>query len=82
MGFLKTDLLSQIGKPPPPPPDCFVKKKTVFAIFMQCFVIMVKMPPPPRDFVWETLVRRTNIFHWQFRWQILSKFIIGKSLVL
>ena len=51
-----------------------LSKNTAVAIFRQFLVILVKMDP-----VRGTLLKRTNIFHWQFRWQILSKFIIGKS---
>ena len=52
-----------------------LSKNTAVAIFRQFLVILVKMDP-----VRGTLLKRTNIFHWQFRWQILSKFIIGESL--
>ena len=57
-----------------------LSKNTAFAIFSQFLVILVKISPtPPRHPVRGTLLKKTNIFHWQFRWQILSKFIIGKS---
>ena len=58
-----------------------LSKNTAFAIFSQFLVILVKISPtPPRHPVRGTLLKKTNIFHWQFRWQILSKFIIGESL--
>ena len=54
-------------------------KKHCFCHFQAVFGDFGQNVPPPRDPVRETLLERANIFHWQFRWQILSKFIIGQS---